>query len=54
MIYFGPAEKRQILERMYDHLKPGGLLILGLSESTAGIPHKFVTYRNSIHMKPAD
>jgi chemotaxis protein methyltransferase CheR len=51
MIYFGPIEKSAIIAKMYDCLKPGGLLFLGLSESLAGIPHRFESYRNSIHQK---
>lgn len=54
MIYFGPREKAQILDKVYEHLKPGGLLFLGLSESLAGLTHRFVTYRNSVHQKQGD
>ncbi|MEI8093929.1 MAG: protein-glutamate O-methyltransferase CheR [Spirochaetales bacterium] len=51
MIYFAQEEKAQIIERMHDHLKPGGLLFIGLSESLAGIPHHFRTFRNSTFQK---
>ena len=52
MIYFGPQEKAEVIEKMYRHLKPGGLLMVGLSESLAGIAHGFRAYKHSIFMKP--
>ncbi len=51
MIYFGPQEKAAVIEKMYDHLKPGGLLFVGLSESLAGIRHRFTTYSSSVFRK---
>ena len=51
MIYFGAKEKAELIEKMYDHLKRGGLLFVGLSESLAGMGHRFVTYKNSIFQK---
>ena len=51
MIYFGAREKAEVVQKMYDHLKPGGLLIIGLSESLAGIRHRFVSYKSSIFRK---
>jgi len=51
MIYFGPEEKAEVVEKMHAQLKPGGLLFIGLSESLAGIRHRFASYRNSIFMK---
>ena len=52
MIYFGAKEKAEVIEKMFDHLKPGGLLFIGLSESLAGIRHHFVTYKSSVFRKP--
>lgn len=52
MIYFGTQEKAQVIEKMYTQLKPGGLLFLGLSESLAGIKHRFVSYKCSTFRKP--
>ena len=52
MIYFGPQEKADVVDKMYAHLKPGGLMVIGLSESLAGIQHRFVSYKNSIFRKP--
>jgi len=51
MIYFGQQEKAQLIEKMHDHLKPGGLLLIGLSESLAGIPHRFRSFKNSTFQK---
>ena len=41
LIYFEPAVKRQILERIRRVLRPGGYLILGGTETTFGIDHGF-------------
>ena len=51
MIYFGPEEKAEIVAKMYERLKTGGLLIIGLSESLAGVPHRFTGFRNSVFQK---
>ena len=51
MIYFGPDEKTDVIEKIHAQLKPGGLLFIGLSESLAGIRHRFRAYKNSIFMK---
>lgn len=51
MIYFGPQEKAEVVNKVHQVLKPGGLLFIGLSESLAGLPHRFRTYRDSIFMK---
>jgi chemotaxis protein methyltransferase CheR len=41
LIYFDEATKREILERMAKVLNPGGILMLGSTESTMGITTKF-------------
>ncbi len=51
MIYFEKNEKADIIEKVHDHLKPGGLLFIGLSESLAGIPHRFRAFKNSTFQK---
>jgi chemotaxis protein methyltransferase CheR len=33
LIYFDPATKEQVVERLADHLRPGGVLIVGHAES---------------------
>lgn len=48
MIYFGPQEKAQVIAKMHAHLKPGGLLFIGLSESLAGVHQGFVSYKHSV------
>jgi chemotaxis protein methyltransferase CheR len=37
LIYFDQAGKRRVIERLVDHLAPGGLLLLGNAESLSGI-----------------
>jgi chemotaxis protein methyltransferase CheR len=37
LIYFDPAVQQQIVARLLGYLKPGGLLMLGHSESMAGV-----------------
>ncbi len=51
LIYFDNREKEIILNKIYDHIKLGGFLVLGLSESMVGIPHKFESMKNSIFKK---
>ncbi len=53
LIYFGPEEKTLVLRRMYEHLKPGGFLVVGLSESLVGFNHPFVMCKNSVYRKDA-
>lgn len=45
LIYFSAEMKKDILERMAEILKPGGILILGGSESPTGYTKKFVMVR---------
>jgi chemotaxis protein methyltransferase CheR len=51
LIYFGNEEKELVVNRMGEYLKPGGLLVIGLSESLVGIRHPFRMLRNSIYQK---
>jgi chemotaxis protein methyltransferase CheR len=37
LIYFESATQRAVLRRLYDHLRPGGYLILGHSESLCSV-----------------
>jgi chemotaxis protein methyltransferase CheR len=37
MIYFDPATKEQVLERVLTHLKPNGYLFVGHSETLCGL-----------------
>jgi len=49
MIYFGKEEKELILQNIYDHMKEGSFLILGLGESLVGIEHPFKILKYSIY-----
>lgn len=51
LIYFDNSEKEIILSKIYNYIKPGGYLILGLSESLVGIRHKFNQLPHSIYQK---
>jgi chemotaxis protein methyltransferase CheR len=51
MIYFNPATKRDVVSRLVRHLRPGGYLFIGHSESLNGIsdevkPEVVSVYRN--------
>ncbi|MBI3132362.1 MAG: methyltransferase [Acidobacteria bacterium] len=41
LIYFAPAEKRLVVESIARRLKPGGILMIGHSETLAGISDRF-------------
>ena len=41
LIYFDDNGKRQIVDSLYDSLKPGGYLIIGFSESIHGVTRSF-------------
>ncbi|RXJ72894.1 chemotaxis protein CheR [Veronia nyctiphanis] len=41
LIYFSPAMKSDVLNRMADSLNPGGYLFLGASESLTGLTDRF-------------
>jgi chemotaxis protein methyltransferase CheR len=49
LIYFDNKEKEYVINKIHEHLKPGGILILGLSESLVGIRHKLNSIKNSIY-----
>jgi chemotaxis protein methyltransferase CheR len=51
LIYFGDREREIVINKIYDYVKPGGYLILGLSESLAGIRNPFQSMKNSIYQK---
>lgn len=51
LIYFDNNEKEIIINKMYDHIKKDGFLILGMSESTVGIKHPFKHLKYSIMKK---
>lgn len=51
LIYFDRASKEDVIARIADTLRPGGLLIAGLSESLVEVKHPFKMLRNSIYQK---
>lgn len=51
LIYFDNQEKARIVNKIHPHLKPGGYLILGLSESLVGLQHPYRHMKNSIYQK---
>jgi len=51
LIYFDSQEKEIILEKIWEEIKNGGYLILGLSESLVGIRHRFTQLKYSIYRK---
>jgi chemotaxis protein methyltransferase CheR len=52
MIYFEAETKRQVVARMLPLLKPGGLFIVGHSESLNGISEQLKSVAPSIYRKP--
>lgn len=51
LIYFDNAVTEDVVRRIEQILRPGGLLILGLSESLVGIRHPLRMLKNSIYQK---
>jgi chemotaxis protein methyltransferase CheR len=54
MIYFDKATQRELVDRFWKTLKPGGILIVGHCESLATIGHSFEFLSPTIYMKRAD
>ncbi len=53
IIYFDAPTKRHVLESVCDHLRPGGWLMLGHSESLAGYELPLEQVRPSVYRRPA-
>ncbi|MCX7786841.1 MAG: protein-glutamate O-methyltransferase CheR [Spirochaetes bacterium] len=51
LIYFDIHEKEQILTKIFSVIKPGGFLVLGLSESLVGVQHSFKPLKHSIYRR---
>jgi len=51
MIYFDNNTKRQLADKFYNVLEPGGYLFIGLSETFSGISNRFTTVSPSIYKK---
>jgi chemotaxis protein methyltransferase CheR len=51
MIYFDNPTKQNLCRRLYDSLKPGGYLIIGLSENLSSLDTEFVRVKPSVYKK---
>lgn len=51
LIYFDNAAKEDVVGRIERILRPGGLLILGLSESLVGVNHRLKMLNHSIYQR---
>ena len=49
LIYFDPVQKQRVVAAVRDQLKPGGLLIVGHSESLTGLSHGMVQLRPTLY-----
>lgn len=52
MIYFRSELKARLIHNFYQHLRPGGYLFIGHSESLAGIQTAFETVAPTVFKKP--
>ncbi|MFK7742334.1 MAG: protein-glutamate O-methyltransferase CheR [Planctomycetota bacterium] len=52
MIYFDKASREKVLDHIYRILRPGGLLVVGESESLLNVKHKFDYLKPSIFVRP--
>ena len=51
MIYFDNPTKQKLCKRLYDSLKPGGYLIIGLSENLSNLDTSFERVKPSVYRK---
>lgn len=51
MIYFDPPSRAALVQRMTQHLAPGGYLVVGHSESLLGIRHPLESLRHGIYRR---
>ncbi|MBX3349254.1 MAG: protein-glutamate O-methyltransferase CheR [Nitrospira sp.] len=52
MIYFDRPTQERLVHKFYQHLKPGGHLFIGHSESLQWVSHGFTTIAPTIYCKP--
>jgi len=52
MIYFDPASRATLVQKLTRQLAPGGFLLIGHSESLMGIGHNLESVRQSVFRKP--
>jgi chemotaxis protein methyltransferase CheR len=53
MIYFDRPTQERLVNKFYHHLKPGGHLFIGHSESLQWVSHPFKTIAPTIYWKEA-
>lgn len=51
-MYFDKPTKRELMEKFYRRLAPGGYLFLGHSETLNGISDKFIAVEPTVYQKP--
>lgn len=51
MIYFDKKTQGELVNRFYEKIQPGGVFIVGHSESLTGITHKFRYVRPTIYIR---
>ena len=51
MIYFDKETQQRLVNRFFGRLEPGGVLIIGHSESLAGVEHPFKLVRPTIYRR---
>ena len=51
MIYFDNPTKQKLCKKLHDSLKPGGYLIIGLSENLSNLETGFERVRPSVYRK---
>lgn len=52
LIYFEPPQKKLVVEAVAGQVKPGGLLIVGHSESLTGLAHGLTPLRPTVYRVP--
>lgn len=51
MIYFDPPSRATVIQKLTQHLAPGGYLVIGHSESLLGIRHDLESVRQGIYRR---
>ncbi|GLH71729.1 chemotaxis protein methyltransferase [Geothrix limicola] len=52
LIYFAPSEKRMVVEAIASRMKPGGLLLIGHSETLTGLTDRFQAIQPTVYRVP--
>ena len=51
MIYFDSRTRKELVERLYEHMEPGGYLFIGHSESLMHMKDKFRFLKHTVYQK---